>query len=52
MLYNSEYIMGNVDFNSTMWSSKYMDAFADSANDLGCWAERMMKTVMKIVILH
>ena len=37
--------MGNVDFNSTMWSSKYMDAFAESANDLGCWAERMMKII-------
>ena len=33
--YNSQYIMENVDLDSSLWSSKYVELYADASNDLG-----------------
>ena len=45
LLYNSQYIMKNVDLDSLLWSSKYIELFADASNDLGLWVEEIMKTL-------
>ena len=45
MLYNCQYIMANVDLDSSLWSSRCIERFADASNDLGLWVEEMMKTL-------
>ena len=35
--------MENVDLDSSLWPSKYIELFADASNDLGLWIGEMMK---------